>query len=357
MAAENIIGASANNTVSAPDDVTSTMERIFITGTFIMMWAILITAAFGIVGNILNLIVYSKLGFSETIHMTYVAMAVSDLGCLLTLMWICLVYFSGTILAQSDIQLDIPRVAGFTGSWPHNAFSRTTALLTAWVSLERCVCVMCPTRVKLIITPRVTKIILSAIFIIGCFPVAFVYVGLKTELRLDPTRNQTTLLMYYGNNNALSGPTTFAFSLYGVVYPVASWATVLVCAAFLIAKLKQSARWRHKNTQTISGRGTTGNRQRTAASKREAQVTRTVIAIACVFVFCTLPTSTTVLIATVNREFSITGSLRVIVSFYGIVSFFLSGINSCSNIVVYSFTGSKFKSTLCSLFVKNRSST
>ena len=44
------------------------------------------TGCFGIIGNVLILIVFTKMGFSNTIHMSYSALAVSDLCCVLASM-------------------------------------------------------------------------------------------------------------------------------------------------------------------------------------------------------------------------------------------------------------------------------
>ena len=58
-----------------------------------LAWSTLISGVFGIVGNIVILLVFYKLGFSETIHISYVALTVSDLCCVLFILWCSLCYF------------------------------------------------------------------------------------------------------------------------------------------------------------------------------------------------------------------------------------------------------------------------
>ncbi|GFS16251.1 peptide receptor GPCR [Elysia marginata] len=186
------------------------LEKIMPILVTFFFWVASLIGIFGVIANILNLLVYARLGFSETIHMSYAALAVSDLCCILSVIWSV---FGVTpelqaILAGYRFRVDQTQLSNITGGWPHMAFSRTTAFLTSWISLERCLCVILPTRVKVIITRKVTRIVLTAIFIIGCCPVVLAYVELKFERTLDPASNITTLNMYYdfeGNENNFNG--------------------------------------------------------------------------------------------------------------------------------------------------------
>ena len=325
---------------------TTTEENIFSVITLIIQWSIIVIGIFGVIGNILNIIAYVKLGFSETIHMSYIAMTITDLGTILTAMWMAVCSSSlvvENLLARYRIETDMAMFIGLTGSWPHLAFSKTTALLTAWLSLERCLCVTFPTTVKLLITPRVTKVVLTTIAVLGCCPVAFVYNDLNIEMISDPATNYSTLLIYYNTGNNLSTPSKLVFSLYGAVYPVLSWITVSICAGFLIAKLQQSLKWRNENSGTNTGASFTRQRN---MYRRETRVTRTVVVIACVFIVCSLPLSASLIAAAIDREYSATGSLRSIFLANAGISFLSSEINFSINIIVYAMTGSRFRAAL-----------
>ncbi|GFO02070.1 chemosensory receptor a [Plakobranchus ocellatus] len=215
----------------------------------VMLWFMLGIGIMGMIGNILTITVYIKLGFSETIHMSYLALAVSDLCTVITTIWcgICYSPLIDMLLKQSRIVTELNFFANFTCFWPHVAFSKTTALITAWISLERCLCVVFPIKVKLIITRLMTKIVLLIIFIIGCGPVVFAYTGRKSEWRFDPKRNQTRFFMFENGVKDLDLLNRLAFSLYSAVYPVFSWVSVILCTTFLIIKLRQSATRSRRN--------------------------------------------------------------------------------------------------------------
>ncbi|GFS16003.1 peptide receptor GPCR [Elysia marginata] len=331
------------------------MERVYHLIYPILSWSIVATGAFGVIGNSLTLAVYAKLGFSETIHMSYVALAVSDIGCNLTTMWVRMCYWPivKEIFLGYGLQVNVGYFSYFTGGWPNLACSRTTALLTAWIGFERCLCVMFPTRVKLIITPTVTKIVLAVIYIIGCCPLVLAYIDFKAEMIFDiVARNYTAQVAH--DRNQLNTPHRFAFFLYGAVYPLVSWISVAIWAAFLIVKLKQSARWRKAHTRDISGpKDSTGERQqRVKSSNRGNRVTKTVVAIAVTFILCSSPKSATIVISAAWRDFSQDGSLRFSFLTSAITSTVLNEINSSINIVVYALTGSKFRSTLLDFLPK-----
>ncbi|GFO00387.1 histone-lysine N-methyltransferase SETMAR [Plakobranchus ocellatus] len=234
---------------------------IYLSVLRVMVWIVFGIGAMGILGNILIILVYIKLGFSETIHMSYLALAISDLLSVLSTVWtfIFLSPIFETVLKQLPIAIDL-NFTSFTGAWPLLAFSRSTALITAWVSLERCLCVVFPTKVKRIITRTVTKIALLTIFIFGCGPIAFVYVGIESEWRLDPLRNQTKLFVFASDSKQTTTLKGFARVLYGLVYPVSSWVIVTVSTAILIIKLRASNLWRKQHMiRTVNEMRQTGD--------------------------------------------------------------------------------------------------
>ncbi|GFR73113.1 peptide receptor GPCR [Elysia marginata] len=348
---------NANDTISGlvSSNYLTQMQEIFNMVISIIACIIIGMGPVGIAGNILNLIVFLSLGFSETIHMSYVALAISDIGCILTTVWSSLTASTKiveAILARYRMKTDLVMLANFTVAWPHLALSRTTALLTAWISFERCVCVFLPTRVKLIITPRLTKTVISVLYVIGCCPVVFAYVGFTTEMKFDPVTNFTTLLLFTHKRNQLNTFNQFAFLLYAVVYPVISWVVVAISAVFLILKLKQSARWRDANSR-VNIAGSSLVRQKKMFSK-EARVTKTVVLIACTFIFCSFPISATVLMGSMGREYSLGGQYRFIMIIFGGISYIFTEFNSSINIAIYALTATKFRSALFGLFQKRR---
>ncbi|GFR90473.1 peptide receptor GPCR [Elysia marginata] len=333
------------------------LEQIMPILTAVFFSTILFIGTFGVIGNILNLLVYARLGFSETIHMSFAALAVSDLCCVINLVWtfFCVTPELLALFACHGLRVDPTQLSNFTGGWPHMAFSRTTAFLTSWISLERCLCVILPTKVKVIITRKVTRIVLTAIFIIGCCPVVLAYIDLKFKWILDPASNITTLNMYYdfeGNENIFNG---LAILLYGAIYPVCSWIVVTVCTTFLIVKLRRSVKWRKANATATTTTTNTADRDfpinQRNASNRENRATKTIVMIACFVIVFSFPISANNLTALVLRkEYSPYGSLWSLFRLNSGIGMLFSEINSSANIIFYISTGSRFRSVLLQMF-------
>ncbi|RUS85925.1 hypothetical protein EGW08_006328 [Elysia chlorotica] len=350
--ATNCSDSGANQTVSACtqlDAFGQHLERIYL----MLMPCIFFTASaigvVGVIGNILNILVFAKLGFAETINISYVALAVSDLFCVLSTMASAFIFTPAmqALLQYYRVQVDLPRFANFTCILPQTAFSRTTAFLTAWISLERCLCVLFPTRVRLIITRRVTKMVVFAMFVLGCIPAVIVYFTMETGWSFDPATNTTILLIYHSFKNGNNVYHSISTILYNAVYPVLSWIMVTTCTIFLVTKLKNSAKWRKANAHIDS------DPNQGKARRSETRITKTVVMIACVFIVCSLPISLQNLVSLAFRHvYSTYGSLRplfVVNTGFAVV---FSEINSSLNIIFYLISGAKFRITLKQMFFK-----
>ncbi|GFN91787.1 peptide receptor gpcr [Plakobranchus ocellatus] len=335
-----------------------TYRALFAQGAFFTMKPIIIGAILGIgiigiIGNILTVTVFKRLGFSQTIHINYVALAVSDMCSILHIMW-CSICYSPIIelfFSRFRIATDPDVFLNFTGIWPYHAFSKLTALLTAWISTERCLYVVFPIKAKLIITPFVTKLVLTAIFTFGGAPAVFAFMGCTVEWRFDRVQNQTRLFMFENNLNTFHPLSQIAFTLYGAVHPVLSGVNTVVSTTFLVIKLRKSATWRKRMlnapTNEITGRG---NFRQNTMSTSTIHVTKSVVTIACVFIVCSLLMSLTVLLAAFTREYFLYGKLRYLFLLNSFIALLLSEINSSVNILIFTIMGSRFRSELIHMF-------
>ncbi|RUS84158.1 hypothetical protein EGW08_008086 [Elysia chlorotica] len=321
----------------------------------ILSWATLSAGTVGIVGNVLSLIVYVKLGFANTINISYVALAVSDLGSCITSMTATF-FISPAMKALAQhyrLQLDQAHLGNFIGYWPHVAFSRTTAFFTAWISFERCMCVLFPSRVKLFITRRVTKMVVSAIFVLGCSPLVLAYINLESGWSFDPETNITTVTLFFAFEERPDPFFAALITIYCGIYPVLSWTTVTVCTTFLIIKLRESAKWREANASVSFNASMKSGVNNRNENRTENRITKTVVMIACMFIICSFPDSFTNIGVTVwRKKYSLYGPLRSLVVFVAVIAVLLSLINSSSNIIFYTITGARFRSTLKKMFVK-----
>ncbi|XP_059170413.1 uncharacterized protein LOC131951960 [Physella acuta] len=116
---------------------------------------------FGIFFNIINIIVFVKQGFEESVNISLLGLAVADTAALTSQVWMNMMF--------SPIVPYVPyawyTTLYLTGSWPHVTSTRAVSLLTVFITLERYLCVALPLKIKRIITHKTTAIIVTFIFL------------------------------------------------------------------------------------------------------------------------------------------------------------------------------------------------
>ncbi|KAK3702406.1 hypothetical protein RRG08_067259 [Elysia crispata] len=326
------------------------LENVYGNICAVYSWGLVGTGVLGVIGNILIVLVYTTMGFSNTINISYTALAVSDLCCVLA----CVVYGAALIwipVQQMPCSQTYQQYGRLFGGYPYLAFSRVTALLTAWISLERCLCVILPARIKLMITHTVTKLALITIFMLACFPLVCLYLAYTSESQFDPNMNVTIKTVLYDGGVGQSVLQKVALFLFGVVYPTSSGVSVTVCTAVLVVTLKQSTRWRNLNASGGSTSSTDAKNGSTSESShimstRDVRVTRVVVIVTSVFLVCSLPTIGQLVANSVFQDYSATGYFTYLYHINGMVAVWVTQLNSSLNIIIFTVSGQRFRATL-----------
>ena len=135
--------------------VYSVLNTVF--GSFLTS----IFSVFGILSNIINLIVYYKTGLQETTTIDFFVLAISDL-----------------VVSLSTIIIQVSRLV-FTKSIPQTSWVSTifmypacgfSAMITALLSTERCLCVVFPLKVSIAIFREYLKQSLTSRRLIVTYP-------------------------------------------------------------------------------------------------------------------------------------------------------------------------------------------
>ncbi|GFN74340.1 chemosensory receptor b [Plakobranchus ocellatus] len=142
------------------DPVSDHMRDIFMYINFVTLGTLI--GIFGIVTNIFNIIVYKRLGFKVSTHVTLFAMSISDLASLITLIWTCMCL--NPALTSASLDFSPTELQYLVGGIQHVRFVRITCWLTVWVTIERCMCLVIPVKVKSIFTPKSSTIAATVIF-------------------------------------------------------------------------------------------------------------------------------------------------------------------------------------------------
>ncbi|CAG5126497.1 unnamed protein product, partial [Candidula unifasciata] len=231
-------------------------------------------SAFGSICNVINIVVFLRMGFKDTINISLFCIAVDDTGALITLIWgtICL----NPLMIHKFEDLEMSEINYVTSAWPHSYFVRVTGFTTCVVTIERYICIAYPLKVRNIVTSRRTVIINISLFVILSAGIVPLFASTYAVVRASISKNRTVTGLitkealvienYVRYSNNILRPITFII--------------VLFMTILLIYRLKRTAEWRN-STATNSKQGT--------ISKRDHKVVVMVLFISIFFIVCYFP--------------------------------------------------------------------
>ncbi|GFO14189.1 chemosensory receptor a [Plakobranchus ocellatus] len=301
---------------------------------------------FALIGNVINIVVFAKLGYSETSNISLTALALSDLLSVVLNMWVILCFwppFRDSRLPFNPINLTL-----FTGVILRVFTIRTVACITAFISFERCLCIVAPFKVKKIITPRFTVKAMLIIALLTIGPYSLITVRYNFVWVFYPQLNATILDLETDNSARALLVEKIVLTIWGVVQPVVAFVIVVVCTIFLVVQLRKMASWR--KSATSAGRQKEDNSALKEAapnsSSKEKRLARMVVVIATNFIVCFTPTLALLLANAAFEELHFLGPYGRILLVLMLITFLGESISAGVNILIYYNMTTKFRSTL-----------
>ncbi|KAI8798235.1 G-protein coupled receptor [Biomphalaria glabrata] len=314
--------------VDIPDEVTELIQTICIVYIFPVV------SVFGILANSMNMCIYYKHGMSESVNISFLTLAFTDLAGLVCCLWYG-IGISPLLASRKDLGFDSMDVAFITGAFPRVSISKVTLWITVYISLERCYCIVAPLHVKTLITPRTTILILTVLYVIGVligFPVLYIGV-LFLYWNTDSVHNRSFLAMGYREDY---------FSVNNVVTPIiftsfiASFVVLIVSTITLTAALQRKTKWRTSKNTVV---------QANNLSRRDTTLSKTIIILSAVLIVCYLPyTINTILLATIDG-FTLYGKYNNFFVVMWTFSWLFETLNSAITIFIYYNMSTKYKET------------
>ncbi|KAI8784858.1 fMet-Leu-Phe receptor [Biomphalaria glabrata] len=295
-----------------------------------------VIAVLGIVGNVINILVYCKQGLTSSVNISFTLLAVTDLGSLLTLLWwnVCGI----PEMLSSGIPFSFSEVKHLSAGFPHACFSRVTSWIIVHVLLERCICVLSPFKVKTILTPARTAVVIALVYLVMILTLVPEYSSMYLSWKFYPQSNRTLLgLVLTSSWVRFKGVSLF---LYGV-YMLASFTAVPTLTCILVIVYTRQARWRSGNTSHSC-----------PLTSRDRRAVKMVLAVGLVF---SATYSFTVVLIAIGKSvpgFDLVGIYANLFLICFTISFVLDASNSSIHFVLYYKTSSKYRETFRSLFQK-----
>ncbi|KAK6994225.1 tachykinin-like peptides receptor 86C [Biomphalaria glabrata] len=300
-------------------------------GSICLIFAIV---SFGVIANIINLIIFVKLGFKDTVNISLVALTICDLCSLLPL--ISLGVLTQPRLLSPDVTFVGGEIQFLASGWPHTILSKLTSWITAFIMVERCLCIAKPLKVKTLVTPFRVKfclVLLSVIVVSGALPT---YATHYFDWKFYPMLNRTLLGLVL-TDNALE-VTRVSNVLSNSVSALLSFTITASCTLVIVVQLNRKSKWR----QSVAA---SSKRETFPSSSKENKAAKLVITLSAVFLISVLPSIMVVIGSAIDDNFGLLGLYRNLFNICYCVTFIMEALNSSVNIIVYYFMNSRFRET------------
>ncbi|GFO11364.1 chemosensory receptor a [Plakobranchus ocellatus] len=302
-----------------------------------------------IIANSLSIAVFVKLGFSEPSNISLTALAICDFTLAVLLTWNNLCIW----LTYHNVRLPFhsANVYFLTGGFQWAFLSTTVAWITAFISFERCLCILVPLKVRRLITPRSTFVAMLIIILLTFCPSFFTYIRYKLVWEFNPYLNITILNTIPVNSEFAILFEKIYIVICGVIQPLLAFSIVLICTVLLVVQLRKMSSWRMSVTSAKNQRvqsdeipASSSSAAKARISQKEERLVRMVVAIATIFIVSYIPTCIVALCDVVFDEFHLFGVYRKLFMVSGSIITLGQPISGSVNILIYYKMASKFRS-------------
>ncbi|KAH9505655.1 hypothetical protein Btru_056207 [Bulinus truncatus] len=313
-------------------------ELFTVVYTVNIVYLVTFLSLFGLIANAVNICVFVKQGFRDKVNMSLLALAISDAGTLLTVLpfSVC----SNPLLVSSGLPVAFEDVQSVLGAFPRGTFCRVTNCITTYITMERCLCVVFPIKVKRIITKKVTAATLILIYLTLVLIMIPPYFQVNLGWRFDPYLNRTVvgaiLTDYRGVD--INGILSFHTCI-----QLVSFVLITLFTSILRYELKKQSKWRQVSTLTNDGSAKN-------AKKKAGKTIRMITIMATIYIACYSLSIVHLIYNVVEPSYSLYGASRN--NFWMILSttFVLESLNASVGIFLYLKMSGKYRATFLRMF-------
>ncbi|KAI8791378.1 neuropeptides capa receptor [Biomphalaria glabrata] len=337
MSTSNLTTTSLNASYIFIDPVLFDFFRVF--NLCILAFII---GMFGIAANFINICVFRKLGYRDGVNITLTALAVSDIGALLSQEFY-------NILATPMIQeYDLLLTKGQLITVMHyivGYFVRVSSVITSFASLERCMCVVLPLKVKTIITTRVVVVYNVIIFLVLSLYMLPPYYSLYLDVKFLPGYNKTIWYFFYQpySERVLK----LSYNITDLALPYGTFFVLLLCSSIIYIKIKMMSEWRRSISSARS-------RAANQASVKEMKSGVMLITVSLLCICFLAPEAALFTAAGFVREMKQDGIYKDVMSLVVTFTTLLQTINCSTTILIYYKMSSKYRDEFHRMIQKYR---
>ncbi|KAH9493217.1 hypothetical protein Btru_020916 [Bulinus truncatus] len=297
----------------------------------------------GVVSNLINMVIFVKLELKDSMSVGLFALSLTDFGTAALELAISLSTLTAVCFPVGTV--DLWSLSYIAFGWAMCAGYLISCWITTILSVEKCLCVVSPFRVRQIFTRARCVCLIIAVYLIHIISFAMIYnyehMGwVNVDLVSDNSNQSATgTLMFTVVFSDVSGYVEIIVDIFtGLFLSIGAQVLLIVCTIWMAYALKISSKIRSKITDVTSEQ-----RKSTQLSIKEKKLIKVALFLAVLLTACNLPR---IAITLFYHTYPNLGGSRDLITALWTVSSFFSTVCCASNAWGYFFLNSSYKRML-----------
>ncbi|CAL1546605.1 unnamed protein product, partial [Lymnaea stagnalis] len=317
--------------------------------TVVDTWIAYIIAVLALVNTVIDIVVFYQLGYKDTTSITMTGIALWDLlklSCVLIIKCYGPMGLVSPALGKSWESVTFPSM-----TFLQFISSNVAYVIAGYVAIERCLCVSIPFKVKTILTPKFTVIILMGISItvfVSLMPMMmiFEFVWIFSE-----EYNATIAIYQYSPFYFQHGGDFLrSYKTCNFLYPSLSFVAMVTSTVIIASSLYKASRFRNRSASIIHALGKT--KSQPEMTTRDKKTVKMLFVVILIYIFCLAPRFAHFMATLLVSEYYY---LRYYHNIFWVIVYmvvFLDIVNAASHFFVFFVMGTSFRKTFKQTFFR-----
>ncbi|GFR73164.1 chemosensory receptor A [Elysia marginata] len=308
---------------------------------------------FGLVSNIMNVVIFLKVGPKDNVTILLIALAMSDLAFLILISPTMCGFLIFALVKPYSWPFDY-NLLFFTVHWPAITMYDNSAYISVSLGVMRCACVAMPLKFKLVFTKsRTIKWLMLVLVAAVLLRLPMLTVN-RIAWRKDPVTNVST--PYLASKNQVSMSLIMDILNRSIIVYLA-YIAMIGCTIILSFKLYQASKIRQSCAATVgqpSDQSAPEKQVSQGLSSRDLQVVKSVVLVCSIFIIAQMPQVVLSTTRLINPEVDHGKYYQFVFSFFNQIIYTCCYLNASVNIFVYYNCNSKYRLVFLSfMHIKN----
>lgn len=204
----------------------------------------------GLVANVLNILTFTQLGFTDSINVSFFILSIVDFLFLICSSLINSFTAIGLYASQDTPTIKMHALSGYL-TWYRHIIFNTSVCVQTYIAVARCCCVSIPLKFKNFFTVRKALVMFCVVVVVNVATNITLFTSQGVSWQWNPVLNISQLTSWYAPD--------WTYYKYindignRLVFPIVALVISGVCATILIRALHRASKFRNQMKRNIGG--------------------------------------------------------------------------------------------------------